>query len=129
MTNEDLPILDELDEPKPLFSGRTYDFIKKLVQIVLPAVATLYFTLAAIWGLPWAEEVVGTLAALTTFLGVLLGISSKMYEASGNKYVGRMVVVEREENGPMFSLELKGDPMELTDRKEITFEVVQARTG
>ena len=48
-------------------------------MVVLPAVGTLYFALAGIWGFPYAEEIVGTLTAVDTFLGVLLGISSAQY--------------------------------------------------
>lgn len=40
---------------------------------------TLYFALASIWGLPYAEEIVGTITAIDAFLGVLLGISTHNY--------------------------------------------------
>lgn len=56
-----------------------YDFLKWVAQILLPAIGTLYFALANIWGLPNAEQVVGTITALDTFLGVLLGISNSIY--------------------------------------------------
>ncbi|MBQ2396430.1 MAG: phage holin [Bacteroidales bacterium] len=46
---------------------------------VLPAIGTLYFALAGIWGFPYGEEVVGTIAAVDTFLGVILGISTAQY--------------------------------------------------
>jgi len=60
-------------------SNKTYDVLKWVAQILLPAVATLYFAIAKIWGLPFAEEIVGTIAAVDTFLGALLGISTKKY--------------------------------------------------
>ena len=60
-------------------SNKVYDILKWLAQYLLPALATLYFALSGIWGLPYGEEVVGTLAALTAFLGVILGISSSQY--------------------------------------------------
>lgn len=60
-------------------SNKTFDTLKFFAQVVLPAVATLYFTLAQIWGLPYAEEIVGTIAAIDTFLGVLLGVSTSRY--------------------------------------------------
>ena len=65
-----------------MFSNRTYDIIKIICTIVLPALGTLYAALAGIWGFPYAEAVVGTIAALTTFLGALLGISSRQYNKS-----------------------------------------------
>lgn len=60
-------------------SNKTYDILKAIAQIVLPAAGTLYFALAGIWGLPYAEQIVGTITAVDTFLGVLLGISSAQY--------------------------------------------------
>lgn len=60
-------------------SNRLYDILKYVAQIVLPACATLYFALAGIWNLPFKEEIVGTITAVDTFLGILLGISSANY--------------------------------------------------
>ena len=60
-------------------SNKVYDCLKWVSQILLPALATLYFALANIWGLPYAEQIVGTIAAIDAFLGVVLGISSKSY--------------------------------------------------
>ena len=60
-------------------SNRTYDILKYIAQIVLPAVGTLYFALANIWGFPYGEQIVGTITALDTFMGVLLKISSNNY--------------------------------------------------
>ena len=60
-------------------SNKTYDMLKWIAQYLLPASGTLYFALAAIWGLPYGEQVVGTITAVDTFLGVLLGISSASY--------------------------------------------------
>ena len=58
---------------------KLYDVLKIWAQIVLPAIGALYFALAKIWGLPFVTEVVGTLAAIDTFLGTLLKISSISY--------------------------------------------------
>ena len=60
-------------------SNKMYDVLKWIAMVVLPAIATLYLALAGIWGLPYGEEVVGTVMAVDTFLGVLLGISSAQY--------------------------------------------------
>ena len=61
-------------------SNKTYNVLKWIAQVVLPALATLYFALAGIWGFPYGEEVVGTITAVDTFLGVVLGISSAQYK-------------------------------------------------
>lgn len=56
-----------------------YDILKWIAMILLPAIATLYFTMATIWGLPYAEQIVGTITGIDTFLGVILGISTSQY--------------------------------------------------
>ena len=60
-------------------SNKTYDCLKWIAQILIPAIGTFYFALAGIWNLPLAEEVVGTLTAIDTLLGCLLGISTMNY--------------------------------------------------
>ncbi len=62
-------------------NNKTYDVLKWITQILIPALATLYFALAGIWGFPYGEQIVGTLTAIDTFLGVCLGISSRQYNA------------------------------------------------
>ena len=64
---------------KMQLSGKTYDFLKWITMIVLPALATAYVGLAAIWGFPYADEVAKTTAVICTLLGALLGISSAQY--------------------------------------------------
>ena len=61
-------------------SNEVYDKLKFVAQIVLPAAGTLYFALAGVWGLPYGEQIVGTITAVDTFLGVLLGISTAQYK-------------------------------------------------
>lgn len=60
-------------------SNKVYDILKWVALVVLPATGTLYFALSTIWGLPYGEEIVGTITAIDTFLGALLGISSINY--------------------------------------------------
>ena len=62
-----------------IIRDRLYDALKWIAQILLPACGTLYFALAGIWGFPYAEQIVGTITAIDTFLGVLLGISKINY--------------------------------------------------
>ena len=64
-------------------SNQTYKILKKAVQYWIPALATLYFTISQIWGLPYGEQIVGTLTAIDTFLGVALGISTANYKKKG----------------------------------------------
>lgn len=62
-----------------MLSNKTYDVLKWIAMYLLPALGTLYFALAGIWSFPYGEEVVGTITAVDTFLGVLLGISTSQY--------------------------------------------------
>jgi hypothetical protein len=61
-------------------SNKIYDILKYIALIVLPALGTLYFALAGIWGLPYGEQVVGTITAIDTCLGALLGLSAYKYK-------------------------------------------------
>lgn len=59
--------------------NKAYDVLKYVAQVVLPGAGTLYFALAGIWGFPYGEQIVGTITAVDTFLGLLLGISSSKF--------------------------------------------------
>lgn len=61
------------------FDDKTYDILKFIAQIVIPALGTLYFTLSTIWGLPYGEQVLGTLTAIDACLGSILQISTVNY--------------------------------------------------
>lgn len=66
-----------------LLSNKVYDCLKWIAMYLLPALGTLYFAVAQIWGLPYTEQVVGTITALDAFLGAILGISSNSYKGDG----------------------------------------------
>lgn len=65
-------------------TNKVYDILRWIAMYLLPALGTLYFALAGIWGLPYGEEIVGTITAIDTFLGVILGISSAKYKKEAN---------------------------------------------
>lgn len=64
----------------PILQDKVYNILKFIAQVLLPALGTLYFALAGIWGLPYGEQIVGTITALDTFLGALLGLSTMQYK-------------------------------------------------
>lgn len=66
-----------------ILSDKTYSLLKWVALILLPALGTLYFALAGIWGLPFGEQIVGTITAIDTFLGAILGISTNNYKKNG----------------------------------------------
>ena len=88
---------DSGNTPPFILKDKLYDKIKWLVVIVLPAGGTLYFALASIWGLPSAQEVLGTVLAVQAFLGVILGISSSQYKNSDARFDGAVTVSETPE--------------------------------
>lgn len=115
--HEGFPAVEEV-RSHPLLSNRTYDILKAVAQYVLPAVGALYFTVAQIWGLPNAVEVVGTVAALDLFLGTILGYAKKTYTESDARFDGVMHV------GPAKnSLVLNEDVETLEEKKEVVFKV------
>lgn len=65
-------------------SNKIYDILKWIAMYFLPALGTLYFALAGIWDLPYGENIVGSITAIDTFLGVLLGISTSQYNKNKN---------------------------------------------
>lgn len=72
-------------------NNKIYDTLKFIAMVVLPAIGTLYFALAQIWGLPYGEQIVGTITAVDAFLGALLGITSSQY----NKSIANMTTSEK----------------------------------
>lgn len=118
---------DESPSRDHLLSNKFYDILKFLAQIVFPALGTLYFTLAGIWGLPAPEQVVGTIVAVDTFLGVLLHISTTQYTKSDARFDGDMLV-SKTSAGKTFTLNLNGDPAHLEHQKEVRFKVKPTET-
>lgn len=107
-----------------LISNKAYDLLKRFVTLVLPAVGTLYFGLATIWGLPAPEQVVGTCAVLATFGGVLLRFADKSYDASDAKFDGVMTVQPKPSGGTLYDMVLNKPAEELTGQNSVQFKVV-----
>ena len=59
--------------------NRTFDILKWVAQLLLPAAGALYFALAGLWGFPYGEQIVGTITAVDAFLGAILGLSTVQY--------------------------------------------------
>lgn len=118
---------DNTPEVRPtggLFNDRVYDKLKFLAVVVLPAVGALYFALATVWGLPHAEEVVGTVVAIDAFLGVLLQISNAKYNNSDGRFDGA-IDVSPSSNGTSTYMNVSLDPNAVARKKEITIKVNQ----
>lgn len=103
-------------------SNQFYDFLSRLVRYILPGLGTFYFTLSGIWDLPYAEQVVGTLAAVATLIGVLVGISKKRYQGEGE------IFVEEESpttGGLTLSVDTANQLAEIKKAKQVTLKVTK----
>lgn len=108
---------------KPFMSTRMYDFLKNMVQLILTPLGSLYYGLALIWGLPAAEEVVGTIGLLVTFGTITLRLSKASYDNSDIRYVGETWVNWGEE-GPKRVFNVTADTID-PDKKSLEFKVLQ----
>lgn len=99
-------------------NNKTYDVIKWIAQYFMPALATLWITLAKIWGLPYGTEIGATVTGIDLFLGAVLGISSQNYKGDGT-----MTVDNSDEAKDVYSLNLNVPVEELAEKDMITFKV------
>lgn len=104
-------------------NDKQYNAAKYLSIVVLPAIGTLYFAIAQIWGLPHGEQVLGTILAIEAFLGVCLGVSTNQYEKSGAKYSGDINIVEAPSGQKSAQFSFDEHPTTLADKDEATFKV------
>lgn len=101
-----------------ILSNKVYDVLKWIAQIFLPAAGTLYFALAKVWGLPYAAEVVGTIAAVDAFLGAVLGLSSASYKGEGT-----LQIDTSDPEKDVYRLVYSGNLEELAGKDKVTFAV------
>lgn len=66
-------------------SNKTYDILKFVAQIVLPALATCIVAIFTIWSIPYGESIGATLMAVDTLLGAILHGVSKNYIPEENE--------------------------------------------
>lgn len=111
----------------PLLSDSSYKIVKYVASVVLPSLATLYFALAQIWGLPNTEEVMGTMTALNALFGVLLGVSTKSYNSSDTKYAGDVAFepVNGDPSVKRMVADLNVHPQVISSMDEVLFRVVE----
>lgn len=123
MSDNDFQDDIEATSLKTIMSNSTYDKLKWLAQIGLPAVGALYFALSQIWGLPAGEEVVGTITVVDVFLGAILGLSARQYQNAIEGPAVGFVDVSYTESGKNFMLNFPGDPNDIDKHDKITFKV------
>lgn len=106
-----------------LLTNAQYDLLKKIVQLGLPALGALYAGLSELWGLPYGQQIVGTLALLTVFGGVILGFSSRSFADSEYKYDGEVVVTETNDGRPAYDFQTSAPIRDLASKRELIFKV------
>lgn len=121
----DLTTIEETNSKSKdyLINNKTYDFLKKLVQIILPAFGTFYLTFGNVWDLPGTKQVSDTIIALCTFIGVLLSISARSYNKSDLKYDGSIEITNREDGSKLYSLNLNDAAEKIDEKKNVNFKV------
>lgn len=102
-----------------------YDTLKPIATTWLPALATLYFTIGNIWGLPNVDLVVPTITAVNAFLGVVLGVSNHNYKKTDGPLDGAMVVDTSTPGLDRFNLELTTALNDLPNKDQIVLKVVK----
>lgn len=99
-------------------SNETYDFLKWVAGIVLPALGTLYAALAVLWGFPYGEQIVGTISAIDTFLGAILKKSSDNYQGDGV-----LIVDTSDPLKDVYSLAIDDYPSTLAEKDRVILKV------
>lgn len=107
---------------KFVMSNVAYRGAERLVKIILPSIGALYFSLSQIWGFPLTEQVVGTITVIATFLGIILNVSAKNYDAQF-RYDGSLFVDYDEGGLRKQRLEFERPLDQLGKREEIKLKV------
>lgn len=106
-----------------VFPQKLYDILKWVAMVLLPALGAFYGGLSGVWGLPFAVQVVSTIALVDTLLGALLGISSATYKRSDARFDGTMNVLEKDPSVLVNELEITTDPEQMAKQNEIILKV------
>lgn len=99
-------------------TDKTYDILKRVALIVIPALATFVNAVGIVWGFPHTNEATATITAFGVFLGAALGISSKNYEPETH---GNLVVTKHDDVYADFATE----PTNLKDGDTIVLKVTK----
>lgn len=108
-------------------TNKTYDVLKFIAQIVLPALGTLYAALAPLWNLPYSEQIVGTIVAIDAFLGALLGLSSANYYKKGKDVLGTLAIDPENETAEFNFDETNADELLNAKTAKVKVEVYEGK--
>ena len=110
-----------------IYNDRVYENLKWITQVLLPAAGTLYFALGSIWEWPSIEQVVGSVTAVVTFLGITLGISGHNYHKEAvtvsSRPDGTLNLVRQEDGTLLYDFDANDTFSELTDKEGVVFKI------
>ena len=101
-------------------NNQTYDILKRVALIIVPALATFVNTVGMVWGAPYTNEATATITAFGVFLGAALGFSSKNYKPETH---GNLVVTKHDDVYADFVAE----PANLKDGDTIVLKVTKPK--
>lgn len=101
-------------------NNQTYDILKRVALIIIPALATFVNAAGMVWGLPYTNEVTATITAFGVFLGASLGASAKNYTPETH---GNLVVTKHDDVYADFAAE----PANLKDGDTIILKVTKPK--
>ena len=119
------PVEDQ-KPPALVFSNSTYEGLRALAEVILPGVAAFYVALAGVWGFGFVAQVVGTIAAVETLLGLVIRLARRTYNQSDAKFDGTVNVQQDGENPKTLQLDLLAAPETLQSQKEVVLKVTQS---
>jgi hypothetical protein len=106
-------------------NDKMYDYLKWAALVLFPALGTLYFALAGVWGWGHADDVVKTIVAVDTFLGVVLGISTAQYNRDPGAMEGFIHATGTDDvtGHPQLKMVVTKDPHELLNKRVVRLKV------
>lgn len=99
-------------------NNQTYDILKRVALIIIPALATFVNAAGIVWGIPYTNEATATITAFGVFLGAALGVGSSNYEPDTH---GNLVVTKHDDVYADFA----ADPANLKDGDTIVLKVTK----
>lgn len=95
-------------------------------QYWIPALGTLLFTLGSIWDWSSTGNIVGSLMAFDTFLGVLLGYQTRRSASSAlGHFDGEIVINTADPQKDLYTLDFGENLAGLPDKDTVTLKVVK----
>lgn len=109
-------------------SNSTYDKLKFVALVVLPALAAFVVAFNSLWNIPNQDAIAGTIMAVDTFLGALLGVSSKQFQEEiqdpkHNDGFLEVTGVNPDTGHPDLAMTITRDPNELVQKDIVKFKI------